>query len=220
MRGDQAPVGVNVPVAPATAATCRPACGRQGGGFTLIELLIALAILAILAVLGYRGVSALTESEVRLTAEAARWRALDAFFARLEADLRAAQPRAARTGGDSEPAWLATRDATGNAELRISRAGPASAIEPGGAGQRIGYRFHDRVIEVLYWPHLDQPAAVTPTAYALVEGVAAFQVAYLDSRGAWRDRWPIWGEPPLPRAARVAIVLGGGEAIERWIALY
>ena len=191
----------------------------QARGFTLVELLIALAILAILAVLGYRGVAALTESEVRLTAEAARWRALDTFFARFESDLRTAQPRAVRTGSGTETAWLATRDAAGNAELRISRAGSASGLDPGSAGQRIGYRFRDQSIEVLYWPRLDQPANVAPTPYALVEEVAAFRVDYLDSRNGWRDSWPIWGEPALPRAVRVGIVLGSGEAIERWFAL-
>jgi general secretion pathway protein J len=192
---------------------------RRERAFTLVELLIALAILAILAVLGYRGVAALTESEVRLTAEAARWRALDTFFARFESDLRTAQPRAVRIGSGTEPPWLATRDAAGNAELRISRAGTASGLDPGSAGQRIGYRFRERLIEVLYWPHLDQPSNVTPAAYALVEEIAAFRVDCLDSRGAWRDSWPIWGEPALPRAVRVGIVLGSGETIERWFAL-
>jgi general secretion pathway protein J len=188
-------------------------------GFTLIELLIALAILALLAVLGYRGVSALTESEVRLTVEAARWRTLDAFFSRLEADLRAAQPRPVRTGSGTEPAWLADRDGAGNAELRISRAGAEFAFEPGSAGQRIGYHLRANVIEVLYWPGLDQPAAVAPVAYALAEGIARFEVAYLDARGSWRDRWPAWGEAAIPRGARVTITLDGGETIERWIAL-
>ena len=37
-------------------------------GFTLIEVLIALAILGVIAVLGYRGLSSLTDSEVKLTA--------------------------------------------------------------------------------------------------------------------------------------------------------
>jgi general secretion pathway protein J len=190
-----------------------------GRGFTLVELLIALAILALLAVLGYRGTSALADSEARLSAEAARWRALDAVFARLEADLRAAQPRPVRTTGGTEPALLATRDAAGNADLRISRAGPEFAAEPGSAGQRIGYRFVDRAIEVLYWPRLDQPAAVAPAAYTLLANVAAFEIAYLDGRGNWLDRWPVWGEAPVPRAARVAITLDGGEVVDRWIAL-
>ena len=74
-------------------------------GFTLIELLIALAILGLVAVLSYRALSSLTDSEVKLTAEARHWRDLDTLFARLEADIRGALPRDARTGG-SESEWL------------------------------------------------------------------------------------------------------------------
>ena len=48
-------------------------------GFTLIEVLLALAIVAVIALLGYRALSALSESETRLTVEAARWRTLDLF---------------------------------------------------------------------------------------------------------------------------------------------
>src|SRR5512144_3334387 len=71
-------------------------------GFTLIEVLIALAIMAMLSLLGYRALAALTDSEAQLSAEAQRWRAIDALFARLEADLREAVPRAVRYGGRTE----------------------------------------------------------------------------------------------------------------------
>ena len=64
--------------------------------------------------------------------------------------------------------------------LRVSRAGPEFSLEPGSAGQRIGYRLRDGAVEVLYWPHLDQPAGVAPTAYALAGGIARFDIAYLD----------------------------------------
>jgi general secretion pathway protein J len=192
---------------------------RHRAGFTLIELLIALGILGLVAVLGYRALAALTESEAKLAAEAAHWGALDALFARLEADARAALPRDVRTERGAEAAWVGDIDKAGDATLRFSRAGPEFAAEPGSAGQRIGYRLHNGAVEVLYWPFLDQPSTAVPEAYALIGDVAAFRVAYLDARGAWRERWPALGESAIPRAIRVELTLAGGEVIERWLAL-
>ncbi len=169
--------------------------------------------------LGYRALSALADSEARLAAEARHWRNLDGMFARLEADMRVALPREARTGARSEPAWLGASDAEGNAELRFSRAGAEFAIDPGSGGQRIGYRLRNGAVEVLYWPRLDQPATTLPEAYVLADGIARFRVAYLDTRGGWRDRWPALGDPVLPRAVRVEMTLAGGDVIERWLTL-
>jgi general secretion pathway protein J len=192
---------------------------RHRAGFTLIELLLALALLGLVAALGYRALASLTESESKLAAEAVHWRTLDALFARLEADARGALPREVRSGAGFAPAWVGDIDGSGDADLRFSRAGPEFAVEPGSAGQRIGYRLRNGAVEVLYWPSLDQPAAVRPEAYALIDGVARFRVAYLDARGAWRDRWPAQGEPAVPRAIRVVLTLERGEVIERWLAL-
>jgi general secretion pathway protein J len=204
-----------VPAAPAVARAggCRPA------GFTLIELLVALSILALLSLLGYRAVVSLTDAEVRLTAETAHWRALDTLFMRLEADLRQAQPRGVRSAVGAEPAWVLVPGLDGSAEVRFSRAGPEFALEPPSAGQRIGYRLRDGTVEVLYWPYLDATAGTAPAAYALVEGVRRLAIAGLDSNGSWRDRWPVPGEPPVPRAVRVELTLAGGETVERWLVL-
>lgn len=188
-------------------------------GFTLIEILIALAILGLIAVLGYRAVSSLTETEARLSVESERWRGLDGLFARLESDMRLAQPRDVRTGAATEPAWFAQVDDAGNALLRVARAGPEFSLEPGSAGQRIGYRLRNGAVEVLYWPHLDQPAGAAPAAYALAGGITRFEIAYLDNRGGWHDRWPLLGEAPLPRAVRIRATLDDGSVIERWITL-
>lgn len=190
-----------------------------GAGFTLIELLIALAIMAMLSLLGYRALASLTDSEAQLSAEAQRWRAIDALFARLEADLREAVPRAVRYGGRTEPAWVGVTDAGGNGEVRFSRAGPEFAPEPASAGQRLAYRWHDGLVEVLYWPRYDQPSGVAPTVYALVDGIARFELAYLDEQNAWRDRWPLLANAPAPRAVRVALTLASGETIDRLLVL-
>ena len=191
----------------------------RGRGFTLLEILIAIAIMATMAVLGYRALEAMTQSEARLSAEAARWRTLDLFFARLEGDLREAVPRNARLGESREPAWFATVDANGNALLAFSRAGPEFNLEPGSGGQRLGYRFRDGVIEVLYWATYDRVRGVEPTVYPLLSDVASFRLAYLDRDGVWLANWPPAGDADLPRGARVELVLANGESIERWLAL-
>lgn len=192
---------------------------RSARGFTLLELLVALAILALLSVLGYRAVASLTDSEVRLSEETQRWRALDALFVRIEADLREAVPRDARMGGGVAAAWIGVTDDAGNALLEFSRAGPEFAADVGSAGQRLSYRLNRGSVEVLYWPYLDNAPGTVPTAYSLAGDVARFRVAYLDSNGAWRDRWPVTGDSTMPRAVRVELTLAGGEVIERWWAL-
>ena len=189
-------------------------------GFTLIELLVAIVILGVVALLAYRATAAMTDGEARLVAESDRWRTLDRLFARLEADLRQAVPRDVRHGGNKEAAWLALpADASGNSELVFTRAGPEFTAEPGAAGQRIGYRLRDGVIEALYWPQLDNVASAEPAVYALARDVARFRVAELTTTNAWSAQWPILGEPAVPRAVRVEIGFADGTSIERWIAL-
>jgi len=189
-------------------------------GFTLVEVLLALAIFGVIAVLAYRATAALTEGEARLSAEARRWRTLEALFTRFEADIRQAVPRASRVGARVEPAWLALpADGAGNAALVFTRAGAEFADDPGLAGQRIGYRLRGHAVEIAYWPRLDNAAEVQPTVYTLAEGVSGFRVAYLGRAGTWRDSWPAPGESPLPRAVRVNLTLDSGEALERWFAL-
>ena len=192
---------------------------RRERAFTLIEVLIAVAIVALLALLGYRALAALSDSEAKLSAEATRWRTLDLFFARLEGDLRQAVPRPARLGDTREPAWAGATDAAGNGLLAFSRAGPEFALEPSSAGARMGYRFRDGGVEVLYWASYDRPQSAAPVAYPLIAGVAGFRVAYLAKDGTWRDTWPQPGEADLPRAVKVDLTLASGEKIERWLAL-
>ncbi len=194
---------------------------RRGSshGFTLIEVLVALAILGVIAVLAYRATAAMTDGETRLAAETDRWRGLDAFFARLEADARQAVPRPVRFGTRVEPAWNAEPDAAGNATFAFTRAGPEIIADPGLAGQRIGYRVHQGALEIVYLPQLDNVANARTTSYALVPGVARFGVGYRKSDGAWSARWPVFGEADIPRALQVELTLASGERIERWIVL-
>jgi len=189
-------------------------------GFTLVEVLLALAIFGVISILAYRAMSALTDGESRLAAEAQRWRALEGLFTRFEADIRQAVPRASRLGAGIEPAWLALpADSAGNAALVFTRAGAEFADEPGIAGQRIGYRLRGHTVEIAYWPRLDNAADKAPAVYTLAGGVSGFRIAYLNRAGAWRDSWPVQGEAAIPRAVRVDLTLDSGEAIERWFVL-
>jgi general secretion pathway protein J len=192
----------------------------RSAGFTLVEVLLALAIFSVIAVLAYRATASLSEGEARLSAEARRWRTLDALFTRFEADIRQAVPRAARAGPRVEPAWLALpADNAGNAALVFTRSGAEFADDPGIAGQRIGYRLRGHAVEIAYWPQLDNAADIQPAVYTLVDGVTGFRIAYLGRTGIWRDSWPVQGESALPRAVRVDLTMDSGEAIERWFAL-
>lgn len=189
-------------------------------GFTLVEALVAVAILALVALLAWRATAAMTDGEERLSVESARWQHLDALLTRLEADMRQALPRPARSGARSEPAWVAVpADAAGNTSLVFTRAGPDAADEPGAGGQRVGYRWRDGHIDVLYWPRLDDTANSTPAAYALVDGVARFRVLQLSSDERWSPRWPLPGAAAIPRGVRIEIVLADGSVIDRWLAL-
>ena len=192
-------------------------------GFTLLEVLIAVAIVAVIALLGYRALAALSDAETRLAAEATRWRTLDLFFARLEGDMRQAVPRPARSGAVREAPWVGFVTDSGadgsDSALAFSRAGPEFNIEPGSAGQRLGYRLRDGAVEVLYWPSYDRPRDAQATSYALLADVAHFRLTYLARDNAWVDRWPIAGDADLPRAVRVQLTLSSGETIERWLAL-
>ena len=193
---------------------------RRARGFTLIEILVALAILAVVALLAYRATAAMTDGEARLAAESMRWRMLDRFFARIEGDLRQAVPRGSRHGGAVEPAWWAqAADSAGNSTLVFTRAGPDFSVEPGTAGQRIGYRLANARVEVVYWPQLDNVDDARAVAYPLVDGVRGFRVGALGAGTAWQTRWPIGGDTAVPRAVRVELELSDGTTIDRVMAL-
>ena len=187
-------------------------------GFTLVEALLALAIFGVIAVLAYRATASLSEGEARLSAEASRWRTLEALFVRFEADIRQAVPRSVRSGSGREPAWLGLKEGEHSA-LVFTRAGAEYAVEPEAAGQRIGYRIRNGVLELAYWPQLDHGENTRPIVYPLVADIESFRLEYLARDGAWRDRWPMLGEDDIPRAVRLSLVLADGAHIERWFAL-
>jgi general secretion pathway protein J len=183
-------------------------------GFTLLEVLVALAILAALATFAWRATASLVEGEVRLSAEAQRWQRLDALFARLDADLRAAVPRPVRVGPSQREPALA-----GRADAIVFTRGGGAAGEPGVEGTRLGYRLAGDTLQIVYWPRLDRAAGVEPVVYALAGGVARFELRYADEDGAFADRWPPPRVDELPRAVSIALTLADGARIERLVVL-
>ena len=146
---------------------------------------------------------------------------LDQLFTRLEADMRQALPRAARTGGGSEPAWVGTTTADGNGELRFSRAGTEFALEPGSAGpaHRVPLpRRRDR--GRCTGPISTSRRAATPARRTCwPSGIARFRVDYLDPGGGWRDAMAACGRSAAAAGRARAAELASGETVERWLTL-
>lgn len=187
-------------------------------GFTLIEVLVALAVLAVFATFAWRATASLVEGEARLASEARRWQTLDAMYARIEADVRAAVPRAVRVPGGREYAWAGGVDANGQSAFAFTRAGGDPA-GPGAEGVRLAYRLNGSTAEIVYWPRLDRGTGGEPVAYGLADGIARLDVRYADDDGEWTDRWPPDRREGLPRALVVAVTLADGARLERLIVL-
>ncbi|MEP6701836.1 MAG: type II secretion system minor pseudopilin GspJ [Betaproteobacteria bacterium] len=190
----------------------KPLAPRRHRGFTLLEVLLALAIMAMLAVTGYRALTGMLDAEQQITHERQRWRDLDLFFARFEYDLGHVLPRAYRVGGSAFPGVFLREDG-----LALVRG------VPGATPQRIGYRYRDSHIELVYWPQLDAPAVSEPVAYTVADDIATWQVSFANRDGIWVDRWGEAGLQPddaqFPRGARVVLILNDGTRIERVFAL-
>ncbi|MEO8487093.1 MAG: type II secretion system minor pseudopilin GspJ [Betaproteobacteria bacterium] len=187
-------------------------------GFTLIEMLVALVVLAVFATFAWRATASLVEGEAHLSVEAQRWQRLDALFARIEADARAAVPRPIRIPLGREPAFVGSGTPDGASAFAFTRAG-GDAGESGAEGTRIGYRLAGDTLQILYWPRLDRAAGVEPAVYPLAGGVARFEVRYADDDGSFFERWPPDRRNDLPRALAIALTLADGARVERLIVL-
>ncbi|HUF20306.1 MAG TPA: type II secretion system protein GspJ, partial [Burkholderiales bacterium] len=75
-------------------------------------------------------------------------------------------------------------------------------------------------IELWLWPGPDVAPGAPPARYAVLRGVAAFELQYLDGRLAWVDTWPVSTvDPAIPRAVRLRVLLASGEELVRVFAL-
>ena len=196
----------------------KPYRHRRAAGFTLIELLVALVILSLLGLMSYRGLTAVLDTREHVKAEAEKWRRMESFFVRFARDVRLAAPRPLRIGSGAAAAWLG-RPATGTEPLlEFSRFASTEGVD---MARRLGYRLNDRrQIELWLWPGLDVAPAILPVRYPVMEDVKEFELQYLDSRLAWANVWPTApGDPSIPWAVRLRILLESGEELVRVFAL-
>lgn len=192
-----------------------------GCGFTLVELLVALVVLSLLGLMSYRGLGTVLDTREHLKVEAEKWRRLDSFFARFEQDVHMAAPRPVRTTSGTAAAWLGRIDrpeATGEPLLEFSRFASSEGVD---TARRLGYRRNGRgEIELWIWPGLDVAPDAVPIRYPVLWDVKEFELQYLGANLAWRNIWPgSPGDPPIPLAVRLRIVLGSGEELRRVFAL-
>jgi len=162
-------------------------------GFTLIELMSALVILSLLALMSFRGLGAVLDARDQVTQEAQKWRSVAAFFSRFQRDVQLSAPGPARGTAES---------------FEFSRLAMAQGVD---APRRVAYRLNqNREIEL--W--------LDPARYAVLSGVAQFELRYLDRALAWVDAWPgSERDPPLPQALRLRLVLASGEELVRVFSL-
>jgi len=187
-------------------------------GFTLIELLTAMLILSLLAMLSYRSLGATLETRLHTSAETAKWQRVAALYARFEQDVRMVFPQATRSGSDHTPAWLGRTDTNPGPHLEFNR---FASIVGTDTSRRVGYGLNEnQEIELWLWPDIDINSNQSPARYPLLSGVMIFELEYLTAALTWVNAWPLApGEPALPRAVRLRILLVSGEEIVRVFSL-
>lgn len=191
-------------------------------GFTLIEVLVALGIFAVISVMGYRGLSALIDSERHLASEAARWQQLDRFFTELESDFRYAAPRGGRDPGgllhrpfEAVPAPLGPDDG----HLTLTRFGDGDDLAGTPGMRRIAYRFEEKSVVLLVWPALDAAPLARPDRVDVLGGVTGASLRYLDPDGRWNLNWPPANRiNELPSAVELTLTIDGIGPVTRLFA--
>jgi general secretion pathway protein J len=170
---------------------------RRHAGFTLVEILVAMAIAAILATMAFSAMNEAMQNRERIRQAQQRLVGLQFMMRSLVQDFSQLAPRPVRMpiGEDYEAAVLGRSGAF--AEVVLTRAGWTN---PAGLSrsslQRVRYQVRDGVLYRDYWLALDAQLEPEPVQRALIDGVEAFTIRYMNDGRQWQDNWP----PPPPNA--------------------
>ena len=158
--------------------------------------------------------AAVIDTREHVAQETAKWRTLASFFARFERDVHLAMPRAVRTAAGGAPAWRGMPGTTQVPLVEFSRFASVDGVD---TARRLAYALNEKQeIELWLWPGLDIAPNAVPARYPLLNGVARFELRYLNAGLAWVDVWPaVAADASIPRAVQLRIVLASGEEIVR-----
>ena len=181
-------------------------------GFTLIEILVAIAILGVMAAMAFGGLNAvLTQREVAL-GSLQRLAGIQRTVTALTDDFAQLTPRAVRgaLGRTSDPPLIG--DGRDENVERLTRSGWRNPGRlPRSQLQRVAYRLEDEVLYRDYTWVLDPVLGDEPVRQAMLEGVQALSLEYLDQGDEWQNQWPpLQSQAPgaeWPRAVRITLAL-------------
>ncbi|MGC1954092.1 MAG: type II secretion system minor pseudopilin GspJ [Gammaproteobacteria bacterium] len=183
-------------------------------GFTLLELIIAISVFGVMAAMAYGGLRTVLESKQLLDTRLQALAQLQSAFSLLRRDIEQAVIRAVRDeAGAPLPPFAGN---TGNGEdgelLALTRAGWSN---PRGMKrstlQRVTYRWHDQTLHRVAWDALDRVEDTGTVDLALLGGVEAMRLRFLDQRREWHAAWPPeeTDNPELPLAVELTLTLEG-----------
>jgi general secretion pathway protein J len=172
---------------------------RVSGGFTLLEILVAVAIFAIIGVLAYSGYSELTRQSERISASAARTRAIQSTVQRMALDFASIEPRPIRDplGDNVQGALIADSRSELLAEFTHSGWSNPAGV-PRSTLQRIAYRLEDGRLTRNYWVMLDRTLSTEPVRTVLLDQVKTVTLRFMTANRRFTDQWPALGNAPPP----------------------
>lgn len=158
--------------------------------FTLLELLIAIAIFAFLALATYRMLSSVLQADGATREHEQQLRELVRAMAAFERDVLQAVPRPVRDPFGEEQAALLGKDGD-DTSLEFTRGGWRNPMgAPRSRLQRVQWQRSGEQWQRRYWGVLDQAQDSQPQVQAVLEGVTAFTLRYMDRDGQWQTTWP------------------------------